>query len=57
MSKERKQKVSFIAEKKVPKPVKVEFYTNDGKRVSFQGHKQVKKPVKVEFYVKKEKKK
>jgi hypothetical protein len=52
MSKQRRQKVSFVAERQVSKPVKVEFYTKDGEKVSFKGHKQVKKPVKVEFYVK-----
>lgn len=55
MSKERKQKVTFTAEKKVSKPVKVEFYTKKGEKVSFKGHEQVKKPVKVEFYAKKTK--
>ena len=57
MSKQRREKVSFTAQKKVSKPVKVEFYTSDGVKVSFRGHKQVKKPVKVEFYVQQEKKK
>jgi hypothetical protein len=57
MSKKQRQKVSFIAEKKVSKPVKIKFYTSGGQKVSFTGHKQVKKPVKVEFYAKKGKKK
>ncbi len=56
MSKQRREKVSFKAQKKVSKPVKVEFYTKTGEKVSFKGHIQVKKPVKVEFYAKKEKK-
>ena len=56
MSKQHREKVSFIAEKKVPKPVKVEFYTKSGERVSFKGHKEITKPVKVEFYAKKDKK-
>ena len=50
----RREKVSFVAEKKVSKPVKVEFYTKDGKKVIFKGHERVKKPVKIEFYAKKE---
>ncbi len=56
MSKQRREKISFVAERKVTKPVKVDFYTKRGERVSFQGHKQVTKPVRVEFYVKKSKK-
>jgi hypothetical protein len=56
MSQQRREKISFTAEKKVPKPVRVEFYTKGGERVSFKGHKDVTKPVKVEFYAKKEKK-
>jgi hypothetical protein len=55
MSQQRREKISFIAEKKVTKPVKVEFYTKKGEKVTFKGHQQVKKPVKVEFYVKKKK--
>ena len=50
----RREKISFVAEKKVTKPVKVEFYTKDGKKVKFKGHEEVKKPVKIEFYAKKE---
>ncbi len=57
MSKPRREKISFIAERKVSKPVKVEFYTKDGERVLFKGHKNVEKPVKVEFYAKKDKQK
>lgn len=57
MSKHRREKISFVADKKVSKPVKVEFYTKEGEKVSFKGHKQATKPVKVEFYVKKDKKK
>ena len=57
MSQQRRQKVEFTADKKVSKPVKVEFYTKDGEKVSFKGHKEVTKPVKVEFYAKRDKKK
>jgi len=57
MSKQRRQKVEFKADKQVSKPVKVEFYTKDGEKVSFKGHKEVTKPVKVEFYAKRDKKK
>ena len=57
MSQQRRQKVEFTADKKVSKPVKVEFYTKDGEKVSFRGHKDVTKPVKIEFYAKREKKK
>ena len=53
----RREKVSFVADKKVSKPVRVEFYTKDGERVAFKAHKKVIKPVRVEFYAKKEKKK
>lgn len=57
MSKQRREKIEFTADKKVSKPVKVEFYTKDGEKISFKGHKDVTKPVKVEFYAKKDKKK
>jgi len=56
MAKHRRDKIEFFADKKVSKPVKVEFYTRDGGKVSFKGHKEVTKPVKVEFYAKKDKK-
>ena len=56
MSKQRRQRVSFVAKKQVSKPVKVEFYTKTGQKVSFKGHQKVSKPVKVEFYAKKEEK-
>ena len=45
MSQQRRQKIEFHADKKVSKPVKVEFYTKDGDKVSFKGHKEVTKPV------------
>lgn len=51
----RREKVSFVADKKVSKPVRVEFYTKDGEKVAFRSHKQVTKPVRVEFYAKKKK--
>ena len=58
MSKQqRREKIEFKAEKKVSKPVRVEFYTKSGDKVSFKGHKEMVKPVKVEFYAKKDKKK
>ena len=57
MTQQRRQKIEFTADKKVSKPVKVEFYTKDGDKVSFKGHKEVTKPVKVEFYAKNSKKK
>jgi hypothetical protein len=53
----RRLKISFIADKKVSKPVKIEFYTKEGKRVAFKAHKEVTKPVRVEFYAKRKKKK
>jgi len=55
--KHHRAKVSFIAKKKISKPVKIEFYTKEGKKVFFKGYKQVTKPVRVEFYAKKAKKK
>lgn len=57
MSKQRREKISFRADEKVSKPIKIEFYTKEGERVAFKAHKQVVKPVKVEFYAKKDKKK
>lgn len=56
MSKQRRERISFVADRKVSKPVKVEFYTKEGEKVSFKGHQKVTKPVKVEFYAKKDKK-
>jgi hypothetical protein len=53
MSTKRREKVSFTAERKVPKPVKVEFYTKNGEKVAFKAKREVVKPVKVEFYAKK----
>lgn len=56
MAKSRRKTVSFIAKKKVSKPVKVKFYTKTGEKVSFAAKKKVTKPVKVEFYAKKKRK-
>lgn len=56
MSKQRREKIEFVAEKKVSKPVRVEFYTKSGEKVSFKGHREGIKPVKIEFYAKKDKK-
>lgn len=56
MAKKGRAKVSFIAKKKVTKPVKVKFYTKTGKKVSFAAKKKVTKPVEVKFYAKKKKK-
>lgn len=56
MSATRRKRVSFIAKKKVIKPIKVKFYTRKGGRVSFIAKKKVVKPVKVEFYVRRKKK-
>lgn len=53
----KKERVVFVADKKVSKPVKVEFYTQEGAKISFKGHKTTTKPVKVEFYVREEQKK
>ena len=55
MSKHRREKISFIADKKVSKPVNVEFRTKEGEKVAFKAHEKVSKPVKVEFYAKKKK--
>ncbi len=57
MSKRRREKISFVADKKVSKPVKVAFYTKEGEKISFKGHKEVTRPVRVEFYARKSKKK
>lgn len=48
----RRQKVSFIATKKVHVPTKVAFTTKTGKRVAFSATKKVSKPVRVTFYKK-----
>ena len=56
MAKRARKKVSFIADKKVVKPVRVKFYTGKGKKVTFVAKKKVVKPVKVEFYAKRKKK-
>ena len=52
----RAKKVSFIAKKKVGKPVKVDFYTKKGEKVTFIAKKKVTKPVRVSFYAKTKKK-
>ncbi len=51
----RREKISFIAERKVSKPVRVEFRTKEGGKVAFKAHERISKPVKVEFYAKKKK--
>lgn len=51
----RREKISFITERPVSKPTRVEFYTKEGEKVAFRAHKTVSKPVKVEFYAKKKK--
>lgn len=55
MSKQRREKISFVADKKVSNPVVVAFRTKEGERVAFKAHQQVTKPVKVQFYAKKKK--
>jgi len=55
MSKQQREKISFTADKKVSKPVRVEFHTKEGERVAFKAHEKVSKPVRVEFYAKKKK--
>ena len=55
MTKTRRKKVSFTAIKRVPKKVKVSFYTRDGSKVSFPATKRVPKKVKVSFYAKRKK--
>jgi len=54
MVKKGTKKVSFIAHKKVSKPVTVRFHTKRGP-VSFRATKRITKPVRVKFYVKKKK--
>lgn len=56
MGRAKKEKVSFVARKKVTKPVRVKFYTRAGEKVSFTAKKKIAKPVKVEFYARKKKK-
>lgn len=55
MAKSRRKTVSFIAKKKVSKPVRVKFVTKKGKAVSFSATKKVTRPVRVKFSVKKKK--
>lgn len=57
MAKSRRRTVSFIAKKKISKPVRVKFKTKKGKTISFTATKKVTKPVRVKFSVKKKKKK
>ena len=52
----RREKVEFIAHKKVSKPVKVEFLTKEGEKIVFKAHTRVTKPVKIDFYADKKKK-
>lgn len=47
----KEHRVSFIAEKKVSKPIKVDFQTKSGE-VKFKAHKTVKAPVRVSFKAK-----
>lgn len=54
MSKGKERRVSFTANKKVSKPVKVNFSTKIGEKVSFTAIKKVSKPVKVSFITKKD---
>ena len=51
----RRDKISFVAARKVSKPVKVEFYTKGGDKVVFKAKQTVTKPTRVEFYAKKKK--
>ncbi len=53
----KRKKVSFTAVKRVPKKVKVKFYTKEGRKVSFTAVKRVPKKVKVTFYAKVKKRK
>lgn len=52
---ERRKRISFIADRQIKKPVRVEFYTKSGDKVIFKAEKQIKKPTRIEFYAKKKK--
>lgn len=52
----RRRRVTFTAQKKVTKPVKVSFTTRAGEKVSFKAKRTVTKPVKVSFLAKAKKK-
>lgn len=54
MGKKGTKKVSFVAHKKVSRPVTVRFNTKKGP-VFFRATKKVTKPVRVKFYAKKKK--
>lgn len=52
----RRKRVTFKANKKVTKPVKVSFKTKAGQKVSFKAHESVTKPVTISFLAKRKKK-
>lgn len=50
-----RQKVSFVATKKIARPHRVSFTTRTGERVTFTAVKKVARPVRVTFYKKRKK--
>jgi len=57
MPKTKRQKVSFIATKYKNQKVRVDFYTQRGKKVIFGAVKKVPHRQRVEFFVERKKKK
>jgi hypothetical protein len=49
MAQPKRHHVRFKAEKKISKPVRVEFEKKDGSKVEFPAHKKVTKKVKIDF--------
>ena len=49
MAKPKKHHVSFVAEEKVSKPVRVNFERSDGTKANFRAHKKEKERVVVDF--------
>lgn len=52
----KRHHVDFIAKKKIPEEVQVDFTTKDGKHVSFEAEKKVTEEVEVSFMANNKKK-
>jgi hypothetical protein len=52
----KKHHVSFVAEEKVSKPVRVKFERSDGTKANFPAHREEKGRVRVDFMAKNKKK-
>jgi hypothetical protein len=56
MAQPKKHHVSFVAEEKVSKPIRVKFERSDGTEANFPAHKKEKERVRVDFMAKNKKK-